>query len=373
MDAQNNFSARYARACRTIEGCMQGPLLDHFRDPRTVELAANPNGTLWVEKLGDKMRLAYDSRQNAQTWTQWKERMFLIISCVAGVLGAEVNYGRQYVEGEFPLDGSRFEGWVPPAVAGPSFTLRKKATQIYTLAQYVEGGVITAPQLQVLEQIIRDKRNILVAGGTGSGKTTLINALIQKFVEMCPEERPGIIEDTGELQCSAQNMIALHSGANFSMSTALRTMLRARPDRIIVGEVRGSEGYDLLAAWNTGHDGGFATIHANSAAKALEKFAMFCTASPECPRRGLEDMIASTVGAVVFIKRDRAARAGRVLQEVARPVGFDGHEFKVEPLGGTLQQAAAAAAAVTAQAVARPAAVRAAVATGMVVPPRSGS
>ncbi|WP_363318260.1 ATPase, T2SS/T4P/T4SS family, partial [uncultured Vibrio sp.] len=158
------------------------------------------------------------------------------------------------LECELPTDGSRFEGLVPPLVDNPSFVIRKKATRIFTFTDYLASNALSATAAHHLIELIDRHRNIVVVGGTGSGKTTFVNALLYEMAQRFPNERCILLEDTNELQCSAPNHVIkrTHPNADISMRTLLRTTLRYRPDRIIVGEVRGGEALELLKAWNTG-------------------------------------------------------------------------------------------------------------------------
>ena len=240
------------RAKKKLERDMGPELLAALNDPKTVEIMLNADGKLWLERLGEPMKCIGTLRvAQAQA----------IIETIAGYHGKEVTRSKPILEGELPLDGSRFAGQLPPVVPAPTFAIRKKAVAIFTLDQYVERGIMTAPQREALIAAVRAHRNILVIGGTGSGKTTLVNAIINEMVIQDPTERVFIIEDTGEIQCAAENYVQYHTSIDVNMTALLKTTLRMRPDRILVGEVRGPEALDLLMAWNTGHEGGAATLH----------------------------------------------------------------------------------------------------------------
>lgn len=185
-----------------------------------------------------------------------------IIETIAGYHGKEVTKNNPLLGG-IPLDGSRFAGQLPPVVRGPTFAIRKKATAIFTLEQYLSAGIMTDAQRLSIIKAVAEHRNILVIGGTGSGKTTLVNAIINQMVIQDPTERVFIIEDTGEIQCSAENHVQYHTSIDVSMTMLLKTTLRMRPDRILVWRGSREEALDLLDAWNFGHPGGAATLHAN--------------------------------------------------------------------------------------------------------------
>jgi len=291
-----------------------GPLIiDALNDPKTVEIMLNADGKLWQERLGEKMHCLGTLSAN---------RGEAIIKTIAGYHGKEVTRLKPLLEGEFPLDGSRFAGQLPPVVLAPTFALRKKAVAIFTLTDYVEADIMTVAQREILFSAIQAHRNILVIGGTGSGKTTLVNAIINEMVEFDPHERIFIIEDTGEIQCAAVNCVQYHTSLEVSMTTLLKTTLRMRPDRILVGEVRGPEALDLLMAWNTGHEGGAATLHANNAKSGLDRLSMLISMHPDSPKP-IEPLIGEAVQLVVHIARTNERRR---VQEIIEVSGYkDGH------------------------------------------------
>jgi len=183
------------------------------------------------------------------------------VRLVAHHVGAEVHAGSPRVSAELPETGERFEGLLPPVVAAPAFAIRKPAVAVFTLDDYVAAGTMSAGQAATLRAAVADRRNILVAGGTSTGKTTLTNALLAEVAKSA--DRVVLIEDTRELQCKAPNLVALRTKDGVaSLSDLVRSSLRLRPDRIPIGEVRGAEALDLLKAWGTGHPGGIGTIHA---------------------------------------------------------------------------------------------------------------
>lgn len=273
--------------------------LKALQDNRTIEILLNADGKLWQERLGE--RLAVIGRMSPAQGEA-------IIRTVAASLGTTVTSQQPVVEGEFPLDGSRFAGQLPPVVSAPTFAIRKKASAVFTLAQYVEAGIMSEEHLAVIEGAVSAHRNILVVGGTGSGKTTLTNAIIAEIVRQNEHERIVIIEDTGEIQCAAPNSLIYHTTTDVPMTKLLRTTLRMRPDRILVGEVRGPEALDLLMAWNTGHEGGVATIHANDARAGLSRLATLISMHPDSPRP-IEPLIGEAVHLLVHIvKTDGGSR-----------------------------------------------------------------
>ena len=293
-----NLTESQQRTIERIKRMMQGPLLENFEDPKTVELMVNPNGDFYVEKLGEPMRFVCKVEPS---------KILDIIFCVSGFHEQVVKKDEPICEGEFPLDGSRFEATIPPIVGGPSFSLRKKAIAIFTLDDYVKSGIMQIEQAEVIKKAVADHKNILVVGGTGSGKTTLLNAIIDQMVKNNEQERVVIIEDTGELQCAAKNNVQLRATADASMTRLVKVSLRYRPDRILVGEVRGAEALDLLDAWNTGHPGGLATLHANSAVAGLTRLRSLVTRNEAAPK-DIDSLIAECVDYVVNIVRHNKSR-----------------------------------------------------------------
>ncbi len=271
----------------------------------TIEVIVNPDGRVWAERVGRGREFAGFRLEPTET-----ERA---IRLIATLTGAEVTRDRPIVSAELPPRGERFEGLLPPVVRAPCFAIRKPASQIISLDDYVASGVINDAQRLELKHAITGHANIIVAGGTGSGKTTLANALLAEIAAL--NERVVILEDTRELQCAAEDVVALRTQpGSVTLSDLVRSTLRLRPDRIIVGEVRGPEALDLLKAWNTGHPGGIATLHANSARAALarlEQLAMEASTSPPTA------LIAEAVDLVVFI--ERGGPAGRRISEIYAP------------------------------------------------------
>lgn len=281
-------------------------------DPAVIEIMLNPDGALRLDRLGEGRTdtgTRYDAAQ--------VER---IIRLVASHARTEVHAASPIVSAELPPHGEgageRFEGVLPPVSVAPCFSIRKPAAKIYTLLDYVTDGIMSADTARLLSLAVVQRRNILVAGGTSSGKTTLANALLAEMAHL--DERVLIIEDTRELQCAAPDVVALRTRANIvSMADLVRSTLRLRPDRIIVGEVRGREALDMLKAWNTGHPGGIATVHANSAIAALYRLEQLVQETVvTVPRR----LIAEAIDMIVFISGRGLARR---VETIARVAGLD--------------------------------------------------
>lgn len=295
-----------------------GPAIARFlEDPMTVEVMLNPDGRLWIDRLSEGLADTGETLSPADG-----ER---IVRLVAHHVGAEVHAGAPRVSAELPETGERFEGVLPPVVAAPAFAIRKPAIAVFTLDDYVASEVMTPEQARVLRAAVAGHANILVAGGTSTGKTTLTNALLAELAST--QERVVIIEDTRELQCAAPNLVALRTKEGVaSLSDLVRSSLRLRPDRIPIGEVRGAEALDLLKAWGTGHPGGIGTIHAGSALGALRRMEQLIQEAVVTVPRAL---IAETIDLVAVL----AGRGGaRRLVELARVegLGADG-DYRVFP------------------------------------------
>jgi type IV secretion system protein VirB11 len=230
-----------------------GPyIVKALENPRTQDICVNSDGRVWIQETGHRL---YDSGETIEP-----DRLLAALGTIAAMNGTEINASSSILEGRLPLDGSRVEGTIPPtSPEGPSMAIRKHASAIFPLSLYVEEGRVSEEGAEYLRDAIRDARNILVAGGTRSGKTTFVNALIRELLEIAPQDRLLLIEDTMELQCATKNKERFVASDDVSMQKLLKTAMRYRPDRIIIGEVRSKEALDLLKSWNTGHPGGFAS------------------------------------------------------------------------------------------------------------------
>ena len=276
-------------------------------DAAVIEVMVNPDGALRLDMLGHGR---VDTGMRIM-----RSEVERIIRLVASHVRVEAHADNPIVSAELP-SGERFEGLLPPVSLGPCFTIRKPAAKIYTLADYVTDSVMAPIEAAALKKAVRSRCNILIAGGTSSGKTTLANALLAEVAEC--NERVILIEDTRELQCAARDCVSLRTRRGFvTLADLVRSTLRLRPDRIIVGEVRGAEALDMLKAWNTGHPGGVATVHANSARAALDRIEQLCQeAVVRAPRR----LITEAIDIVVFIAGRGSARR---IETIAEVTGLD--------------------------------------------------
>lgn len=294
-----------------------GPIVgEALSDKSVIEIMANPDGSLWLDKHGEgRLRAGDILAADAER----------IIRLVASHIRVECNEFAPIVSAELPETGERFEGILPPIVTAPSFAIRKPAGVVYTLENYVEAGIMSPLQAAFLSQSVADRKNILVSGGTSSGKTTLTNALLHELSEY--GERVIVIEDTRELFCRVPDLVSLRTKPGIAaMSDLVRSTLRLRPDRIIVGEVRGPEALDMLKAWNTGHPGGIATLHANGAQAALYRLEQLIQeAVVSVPRQ----LIAEAIDVIVFIK---GRGDGRRVEEISEVTGLSDHgDYALRP------------------------------------------
>ncbi|MBQ6909836.1 MAG: P-type conjugative transfer ATPase TrbB [Synergistaceae bacterium] len=282
-------------------------------DPQVVEVMLNPNGSVWTDKLGKGMEYLCDMSD---------VQALQMLGTIAHMLGTVINANNPKVEGELPGDGSRVEGVIPPIVLHPSFNLRKKASAVFPLSSYVESGRASPEDADILREAVKSRKNILVVGGTGTGKTTFVNAIINEMKLLTPQHRILILEDTAELQCSMDNFVAMRSNDGFSMQDLLKIVMRQRPDRIIVGEVRGKEALDMIKAWNTGHPGGVCTVHANDARAGLLRIEQLISEISQTPMR---ELVGEAIDVVAFLIRD--PKLGPKLAELIAVDGVKNNEY----------------------------------------------
>lgn len=279
-----------------------GPIEPLIEDPEVTEIMVNGPETVYVEREGSL----------ALTPVKFRGSRHLedIIGRIVGPLGRRIDQSQPFVDARLP-DGSRVNAIVPPlSLAGPNLTIRKFARKYFLVRDLCEKGSLSPEAAQFLERCIRAKCNLLVSGGTGSGKTTTVNALARCID---PRERVITIEDAQELQLSGHHWVTLESRppnlegkGEITIRQLLRNALRMRPDRIIIGEVRGAEAFDLLQAMNTGHDGSISTIHANSALDALIRLeSMVLMAAEDLPHEVVRDQVRRAIDIVLHQVRLR--------------------------------------------------------------------
>ena len=309
-----------------------------LNDDAVEDIVLNPDGALWAKQMGSGFR-----RVGQMSGSQ----AVCAMNTIASMRSMVLNYERPVLETELPIDGSRFEGLIPPVVRHPVFAIRRRPRKIFTLAQYCDAGILTnradplnrlrrrenfADQLagshaDVIRAAIAARKNILTAGSTGSGKTTFTNAILDGIAEISPHDRVISIEDTTELQCSVANYVDLRAVGSVTMLDCLRACMRLKPSRIVVGEVRGAEAHTMLKAWNTGHPGGAATVHANDALSGLIRLESLVAEATSAPQ---QQLIAEAVDLVVFIDEEAGLTAGRKVREVALVNGYRDGRYQLE-------------------------------------------
>ena len=310
------------RTLRMLRTAFGKTITDALDDDKVIEIMVNPDGKIWLDKIGTGM-----------FYTKFKlmpEEAERVVRLVGSHINQDVTTEAPIVSAELPgtkdgKGGERFEGLLPPVVTAASFTIRKGAISVFQLSDYVNKGIINDDQLEALTYAVKSRQNILIVGGTSSGKTTLANALLAVVADT--KDRVVILEDTRELQCEAEDTIALRThGKNVSLADLVHSTLRLRPDRIIVGEVRGPEALDMLKAWNTGHPGGITTVHANSATAGLARIEQLILEGVQTVPRAL---IAEAIDVIVFIS---GRGSERCIDTIARLVGVNGERYQLEPL-----------------------------------------
>jgi type IV secretion system protein VirB11 len=298
-----------------------GPtVLAALEEPAVVEILANPDGRLVLDRSGEGRQ---DTGQSLSP--EARERA---IKLIADYVGETVAREDPRLSGVLPGTGERFQGLLPPIVAAPAFSIRKRPAVIWGLADYVRDGVMTEAQADALRQAAAERRNILISGGTGSGKTTLANAVLAE--PAFAGDRVFLIEDTPELQCSAWDVVAVltrRAPVAIGVVDLVRDALRMRPDRIVVGEMRdGAAALETLKSWNTGHPGGLSTIHANSAGDVLRRVEdLLSEVVAQPPRRA----IAQAIDRIVHIRR---TAAGRRVEAVLAVDGLEDDRYLLTPL-----------------------------------------
>ena len=310
-----------------------------LHDERTEDILLNPDGLLWVKRMGESF-----CRAGAMPVGQASSAL----NTIAAWRGTVLNHEHPILETELPIDGSRFEGIVSPVARRPVFAIRLRPRRIFRLDEYEAARILTErhdplnrfrrqsdfldaarglKHADIIRAAIQAKKNILVVGSTGSGKTTLVNACLDSLAALAPNDRVISIEDTTELQCPVENYLDLRAVGNVTMLQCLRACMRLKPTRIIVGEVRGGEAHTLLKAWNTGHPGGMATVHANDATSGLSRLESLVAEATSAPQQKL---IAEAVDLVVFIDEEPQLAAGRKIRELLLVTGYANGQYLVE-------------------------------------------
>ena len=300
----------------TVRGLMaEHDVTDIILNPA---LPGEPHGRLWVSRLG---------REREAIGIMSAEQAMRLIGAVASSMNVEATEATPSVQGHLITDGARFQGCIPPIVPGPFFAIRKHASAVFPLQSYVDKGQMTVRQKAVIEDAIERRLNILPVGGTGSGKTTLVNSILHAIVQIHPHHRIFGAEDTIELKCTAADQTFMCTSAGITIADLIKIGMRSFPDRIIIGEARrGPEMLETLTAWNSGHEGGLGTIHSNTAKpeaalERIEDMLMQVTSNP------MHRMIARTVNVIICLDRINGLR--RVTQIVS-VLGHDGQNYQLK-------------------------------------------
>ena len=303
------------------------PIEHLILDPDISEIMVNADSRIFVEKNGQLTPVV--------GITISQQALSAAVKNIARRLGDDISEEKPILDSRLP-DGSRVAAVLPPcSIDGITLTIRKFNTRHFTMTDLIENRTLAADTAEFLHEKVRDRQNILISGGTGSGKTTLLNILADSIPD---EERILLIEDTAELNIRKSNLVRFETRREqtgipaVTVRDLLKASLRHRPDRIIVGEVRGGEAFDLLQALNTGHSGSLCTLHANSARQAVARFADCVLQSGiELPHRAIMANIGNSVDLIVHIAR---IRGRRTVSEVVAVQGFDneGNECRLTVL-----------------------------------------
>ena len=304
---------------KTLLETTLGPIiLNHLYDDKVIEIMLNPDGHLVIDYLGGDKIVTNDIIPLSQASR--------ILKLIATHSETVVTSDQPSLAAELPIKNARFQGWLPPVVTQASFAIRKRAVKIFTLDDYVKNNIITNNIKKNLITAINNRKNIIVIGGTGSGKTTFSNALLAEMSKS--DDRILILEDLPELQCTSDDHVSMVTTSMVSMRDLVKGSLRMRPDRIIVGEVRDGTALDLLKAWNTGHPGGLCTIHANSAKGGVTRLRDLML---EVVENVPNSLITEAVDILVFIEKTKDG--SRKIKEVLELAGVKNNEFLFNKIG----------------------------------------
>jgi len=298
----------WARERDDFENDIGEAVVRALQDPRTLDLAINPDGRVFVER-SDGTRV-----EVGETCGDGVGRA---IRVVAHSCKRELGSTKVRLTARLPWSGDRFTSHLRPGAGGHAVTIRKHLQRRITLDEYVRSGALTQHWYETLCQAVVDRRRILVVGGTGSGKTTLLNALLAQVAESCPTDRIYAIEEVRELRVLNQDCTQIECEAD-EFRAEVEFAMRMNPGRLCVGEVRGAEALELVKAWTSGHEGGFATVHASSAGSAVRRLGLL--AELGLGRAIPEELLADAIELVVVVRRGLAGL--REISEVTH-VGFD--------------------------------------------------
>ncbi|MBF0511406.1 MAG: P-type conjugative transfer ATPase TrbB [Candidatus Omnitrophica bacterium] len=294
-------------------------VLSALLDNEIYEVLLNPDGLVWVDGYNGKREYGRMSPESAKN----------LINTVASVSDETVTPKAPSFSGELWVEINglfqlfRFQAFIPPIVSAPAFAIRKRAGRVIPLTDYVHDEILSDNHARMIREYVSQRKSILVIGGTQSGKTTFANAILDCIAKTHPEDRVIIIEDTQELKCQVKDLLTLRSSFLKSMNDLIFDSMRMRPDRIIIGEVRGKEAYSLVKAFNTGHPGGLSTIHANSAQSGLLRLEQLMaeSAAPVVP-----EAVVEAINVLIFIQKTNKAKKGRQVSSILELTGYDKKE-----------------------------------------------
>lgn len=290
-----------------------GDIFEIYNDPKLMEMMFNSDGKLFYQNIGEPTVEHPKKFQYA--------RVERIIKIAAHISGITLSYQNPILETTLPFDGARFSATIPPITKLPTFSIRKKAIRIFSLEDYLNDGIISHKQHEIIQEAVRGHKNIMVAGSTGSGKTTFCNAIIQEISDQFPNERVIMIQDVAELQCASNNFVDFISDQYTTPTHLVKLCLRYKPTRILMGEIRDAVALDLLDLWNTGHEGGLSTVHANSALLTLTRLENLIERNPFAPKR-IPEVIADTLDYIFYIEENQETKR-RSLTEILKIEGYD--------------------------------------------------
>lgn len=295
-----------------------GPnMMRYFDDPDVIEIMLNPDGKIFIETLHNGKVLTPIQISSIQSES--------IIKLVASFKNQISDKNSPIVSSEIPFNGARFQGWLPPIVENPCFSIRKRALKIFSLQDYLNQGILKPEHYNALKKSVLNRKNILVVGGTGSGKTTFSNALLAELQNT--QDRILVLEDLPELQVNASDVVNLITSDNVTMRDLVKGSLRMRPDRIIIGEVRDGCALDLLKSWNTGHPGGICTLHANSAQSAPSRLEDLIQ---EVVANAPINLIVEAIDLIVFI--ERVPKLGRKIENIYKLEGYSNGKYQLSEI-----------------------------------------
>lgn len=290
-----------------------GPeMIKLLEDNAITDIMKNGDGRIWVKKLGCKEHIDTGICLAPNAALQ-------IVETIASLTNTVCNTEKTRVSAELPGNGHRFEGIIPPVTETATFAIRKKTLLRLTLDDYYQKKALTLTQKNRLIKGVWDYENILVAGGTGSGKTTFTNGVLSEMAKTT--DRILTIQDTIELQCPCENKVEMRTGDYTSIDDCIKSALRYYPKRIVIGEIRGAEAYSMLDAWGTGHPGGLCTIHSNSARHTLERLERLVRIVSQHSQR---ETIAETIGLIVYMEE---AASGHRVREMVEVKGLKNNDY----------------------------------------------